>query len=412
MNVDRNTSNIQCVFLKFYSSPHKNDGAYFSRKQYVRSFKKEINTFRSFIFMFYTILFPLSSFCSWFNVFKYLTVRSVGALLTALFIGLLWGAPFIRFLKKKQRNGQPIRLDGPKSHLAKTGTPTMGGILILGSTLASVLLWSDLFNPFNLLSIFIMLTFGAIGAYDDWIKLSTGQSNGLKSRWKFSVQVFLSLIITAIILKLTPIELYKSITIPFFKNFTIYLGEFYFIWGICVIAGTSNAVNLTDGLDGLAIMPSIYVAGSFALISYLVGHIQFSNYLYIYYIPQVGELTVFLAALVGGSLGFLWFNAPPAKIFMGDTGSLSIGAILGSIAMMTHHELVLCIVGGLFVIESISVILQVLVFKLGHGKRIFLMAPIHHHFEKKGWPESTITIRFWIISIILALIGLCTLKLR
>lgn len=288
----------------------------------------------------------------------------------------------------------------------------MGGVLILGATLVSALLWCDLLNPFVHLAVFVMLAFGAIGAYDDWKKLSEGRSAGLPARWKFLLQGGVALIVTALILRLTPPELYAQITIPFFKNLLVPLGWGYFLWGILVIAGTSNAVNLTDGLDGLAIMPSIYVAGSFALISYLVGHVQFSNYLYIHHIPQAGELTVFLAALVGGSLGFLWFNAPPAKVFMGDTGSLSMGAVLGSIAMMTHHELVLAISGGLFVIETLSVIIQVSVFRLSHGKRVFLMTPIHHHFEKKGWPESTVTIRFWILSLVLALIGLTTLKLR
>ncbi|MDR2464283.1 MAG: phospho-N-acetylmuramoyl-pentapeptide-transferase [Holosporales bacterium] len=362
--------------------------------------------------MFYTFLYPLSAYYSYFNVFKYLSVRSIGALLTALCIGLFIGDKFISFLKHKQQNGQPIRLYVTESHLSKTGTPTMGGLLILLSTIISVILWCDLANAFVLLSIFVLISFGAIGAYDDWIKISTGCPNGLKSRLKFAMQVILSLIVGFIVSKLTPSELYLSITIPFFKNFVIYLGFLYFVWSILVITGSSNAVNLTDGLDGLAIMPAIYVAGSFAFISYLVGHTQFSNYLYIHYIPKAGELTVLLAALVGGSLGFLWFNAPPAKIFMGDTGSLAIGAVLGSTAMITHHELVLCIVGGLFVVEAISVIIQVLVFKVGNGRRVFLMAPIHHHFEKKGWPESTITIRFWILSVVLAIIGLSTLKFR
>ncbi|MDR1907311.1 MAG: phospho-N-acetylmuramoyl-pentapeptide-transferase, partial [Holosporales bacterium] len=271
--------------------------------------------------MFYTFLYPLSPVCSFFNVFKYLSVRSIGALLTALLIGLLCGMPVINFLKKKQKNGQPIRSDGPESHLAKSGTTTMGGLLILGSTIISVLLWCDLKNAFIWLSIFVLLTFGAIGAYDDWLKLSTGKSNGLKAKWKLLAQVVSSLVVVAVISKLTPPELYLSVTIPFFKNLVIYFGWAYFIWGVFVIAGASNAVNLTDGLDGLAIMPAIYVAGSFAFISYLVGNAKFANYLYIHSIPQAGELTVFLAALVGGSLGFLWFNAPPAKIFMGDTGS-------------------------------------------------------------------------------------------
>jgi phospho-N-acetylmuramoyl-pentapeptide-transferase len=363
--------------------------------------------------MFYNLLYPLSNYFQWFNVFKYLTVRTSGAILTSLFIVLFFGSAVINFLKKKQKNGQPIREYGPQSHFSKAGTPTMGGILILSSTLFSVFLWADLTNFFILLASFVLISFGCIGAYDDWKKLSTGKSNGMKSRWKFATQSLISIIVTFCILKLTPSELYCKVTIPFFKNLVIYIGFIYFIWGICVITGTSNAVNLTDGLDGLAIVPVIYVSVSFLLISYLVGHANFSKYLYVHYVPNVGELTVFLGAMIGGCLGFLWFNAPPAKIFMGDSGSLSIGAVLGSVAMMVHQELVLCIVGGLFVLEAVSVILQVFVFKFTKGKkRLFLMAPIHHHFEKKGWPESTITIRFWIIATILALLGLTTLKLR
>lgn len=362
--------------------------------------------------MFYALAAPLSSLYSGFNIFRYLTVRSFGALLTALSLSLLFGEKVIRWLKRHQGSGQPIRADGPQQHLAKKGTPTMGGLLILGTTLAGVLLWGDLRNPFIHLSLAVMISFGLIGAYDDWIKLSTGRPNGLKSRWKMVLQSGLAVMTTLFVVRLTPSDLAMQITLPFFKNVTISLGLLYYLWGLCVIAGTSNAVNLTDGLDGLAIMPSIYVAGTFALISYLVGHAQFSHYLYIPFIPGTGELMVFLSALVGGSLGFLWFNAPPAKIFMGDTGSLSVGAVLGAIAMMVHHELILCIAGGLFVVEAVSVIIQVAVFRLGHGRRIFLMAPIHHHFEKKGWPESTVTIRFWILSLVLALIGLSTLKLR
>ncbi|MDR1208321.1 MAG: phospho-N-acetylmuramoyl-pentapeptide-transferase [Holosporales bacterium] len=362
--------------------------------------------------MFYTFLVPLSSSYPLFNIFKYLSVRSIGALLTALIIGLFCGMPLIRFLKRHEKNGQPIRTDGPASHFSKSGTTTMGGILILGATIISTLLWCDLKNEFILLSIFVLLAFGCIGGYDDWKKLSTGKPNGLKARWKLALQSGVSLVIVGIISEMTPPELHFSVTIPFFKNLIVYLGWGYFIWGICVIAGASNAVNLTDGLDGLAIMPAIYVAGSFALISYLVGNAKFANYLYIHSVPKAGELTVFLAALVGGSLAFLWFNAPPAKVFMGDTGSLAIGGILGAVSMMVHHELVLTIVGGLFVMEAVSVILQVMFFRFGNGKRIFLMAPIHHHFEQKGWAEPTITVRFWIVSFILALLGLSTLKLR
>lgn len=361
--------------------------------------------------MFYNILYPLSAHFPWFNIFKYLTIRTAGALLTSLILCLIFGQPFIKYLKTKQKKGQPIRNDGPATHFAKSGTPTMGGLLILGSTILSVLLWSDMTNKFILLSVFVLIAFGLIGWLDDWKKLSRMNSKGIQAKTKFSLQVMFAMVTIFFITKLSPSELYLGVTVPLFKDCVIYLGLFYFIWGICVITGTSNAVNLTDGLDGLAIVPSIFVAATFVVISYLVGHAYFSHYLYIHHVPNAGELTVFLGAMIGGGLGFLWFNAPPAKIFMGDTGSLSIGATLGSIALMTHHEMVLCIVGGLFVIEAVSVILQVISFKIWK-KRIFLMAPIHHHFEKKGWAESTITIRFWIISAILALVGLSTLKLR
>jgi phospho-N-acetylmuramoyl-pentapeptide-transferase len=361
----------------------------------------------------YNFLYQLSEYFSFFNVFKYLTVRTSGALLTSLLIVLFSGEKVIRALKAKQKRGQPIRSDGPESHLAKAGTPTMGGILILGSTIISSIFWANLTSPFVLLFLFIIVGFGLIGAYDDLKKLSQGDSKGMQARWKFAAQGTLSVLVALALLQLTPSELHYRVAIPFFKNLTVYIGWFYFLWGICVITGTSNAVNLTDGLDGLAIVPVMYVASSFLLISYLVGHSNFSDYLYIHHIPGAGELTVPLGALIGGCLGFLWFNAPPAKIFMGDSGSLSIGATLGGVSMMVHHELVLCIVGGLFVVEAVSVILQVAIFKCTKGrKRIFLMAPIHHHFEKKGWPESTITIRFWIIATILALLGLTTLKLR
>ncbi|GHS90893.1 phospho-N-acetylmuramoyl-pentapeptide-transferase [Alphaproteobacteria bacterium] len=362
--------------------------------------------------MLYFLAGLLRAHFSYFNVFQYITVRIASALLTALFVGLFCGGPFIRFLKRQQKNGQPIRSCAPQTHLAKSGTPTMGGILILGSTLTGVLLWSSLANPFVGISLFALIAFGLLGFYDDWVKLSAETSNGLSARWKLAVQAALSLLITVVIIYLTPEDLALRVPIPFFKHFSLFLGIFYFLWGFLVITGTSNAVNLTDGLDGLAIMPAIYVAGCFVLISYLVGHMHFSNYLYIPYIPQSSELAVFLGALIGGSLAFLWFNAPPAKVFMGDTGSLSIGAVLGTVALLTHHELVLAIVGGVFVLEAGSVLLQIFFFKISHGRRIFLMAPIHHHFEKKGWPEATVTIRFWIISLILALLGLSTLKFR
>ncbi len=346
------------------------------------------------------------------NVFRYITFRTGGAVLTALLISFLLGPFLIKNLKKFQSIGQPIRDDGPTSHLIKKkGTPTMGGLLILFAFLCSTILWSKLDN----ILVWIILTtstfFGLIGLYDDWLKVKRKSTRGLRGKYKLILQILIALIAVFLINQQFPINYAGTVSLPFFKELVIDLGIFYLPFGILVIVGSSNAVNLTDGLDGLAIVPVMIACLSFALISYLVGNINFSNYLQITYVPGVGELAVLAGALIGAGLGFLWFNAPPAMVFMGDTGSLSLGAFLGSTALAVRHEIVLIIIGGLFVLETVSVIIQVISFKLT-GKRIFKMAPLHHHFEQKGWEESTIVIRFWIIAVILALIGLSSLKLR
>ncbi len=347
-----------------------------------------------------------------FNVFRYITFRTGGAILTALIISFLLGPILIQSLKKFQSIGQPIRDDGPSGHLIKKkGTPTMGGLLILFAFLCSTILWSKLDNILVWIILITSTFFGLIGLYDDWLKVKRKSTKGLKGKYKLMLQILASLIAVYLINLQFPINYTNTISLPFVKDFIIDLGIFYLPFGILVIVGSSNAVNLTDGLDGLAIVPVMIACLSFALISYLVGNINFSNYLQITYVPGVGELAVLAGALVGAGLGFLWFNAPPAMVFMGDTGSLSLGAFLGSTALAVRHEIVLIIIGGLFVLETISVIIQVVSFKLT-GRRIFKMAPLHHHFEQKGWEESTIVIRFWIIAVILALIGLSSLKLR
>ena len=321
------------------------------------------------------------------------------------------GTPFIRYFSYKQIHN-PIRKDGPKEHIIKKiGTPTMGGLLILLGLFSGIFLWGDLLNPFNWFLIFILLSYGALGAYDDLKKIKTKSSAGISSKVKITLQVILALIGISILSYLAdPVDL-KNLYVPFFKDIIINLGWFFVPFYLFVIVGSSNAVNLTDGLDGLATVPVILVAACFAFISYVTGNVVFSEYLQIPYIEGVGEVAIFCGCIIGSCLGFLWFNAPPAKIFMGDTGSLALGGSLGAVSIITKHEIVLAITGGLFVFEAFSVIVQVISFKLT-GKRIFKMAPIHHHFEKKGWHESTVVIRFWIISIILAMIGLATLKLR
>ena len=362
--------------------------------------------------MLFYLLFPLADRFQAFNLFRYLTFRSGGAVVTALLISFVCGPSIIAWLRSKQAEGQPIRLDGPESHLVrKKGTPTMGGFLILLALAVSTLLWADLTNGYIWVTLFVTVGFGAIGFFDDYQKLTKRSSKGLSSRGKLVAQIVISGIAAVAIVMLTHGSLGTSLAVPFFKNVLIDLGWLFVPLAILVMTGASNAVNLTDGLDGLAIVPSMIAAGCFALISYLVGNLVFANYLQIHHVPGAGELCVFCAAMVGSALGFLWFNSPPAMVFMGDTGSLSIGGALGVIAVITKHELVLAIVGGLFVLETISVIVQVTSFKLT-GKRVFRMAPLHHHFEKKGWQEPTIVIRFWIIASILAIAGLSTLKLR
>ena len=349
---------------------------------------------------------------SGFNLFNYITFRAGGATLTSLFFSLIFGNQIIKKLKSIQPHGQPIRPDGPKEHIIKkSGTPTMGGILILSSILFSVLIWADLNNAFIWIILFVFLSFGGLGFIDDYLKISSNVSKGLSPYIRIILQILIAFFVVLAIKKILPQEYGTILTFPFLKNFFIDLGIFFIPFGIFIIIGSSNAVNLTDGLDGLAIVPVMIAGFSFAIISYVVGNLVFSNYLQIQHIAGCGELSIICGALVGASLGFLWFNAPPAMVFMGDTGSLSMGSILGTLAIIVKHEIVLAIIGGLFVFETISVIVQVLSYKLT-GKRVFQMAPLHHHFEKKGWAESTIVIRFWIIAFVLALIGLATLKIR
>jgi len=361
--------------------------------------------------MFYNLLVPLADSFAPFNVFRYITFRSGGAVMTALLIAFLFGETVIGWLKSKQPE-PPIRADTPERHaLTKKGTPTMGGVLILLSLGISTLLWADLRNGYVWAVLTVTLGFGAVGFYDDYLKLTKKNSKGLAGRWKLVFQTLISLLATAWIVYLTREPLSTQIAIPFFKDLLLDFGLFFFPFAIFVMVGSSNAVNLTDGLDGLAIVPVMIAAGCFAAFAYVAGNAIFANYLLIHHVPGAGELAVVCAAIVGASLGFLWFNAPPAMVFMGDTGSLSMGGALGAVAVVTKNEFTLAIVGGLFVVEAVSVIVQVASFKLT-GKRIFLMAPLHHHFEKMGWAEPTIVIRFWIIASILALAGLATLKLR
>ena len=346
------------------------------------------------------------------NLFNYISFRTIGALLTALIISFIFGPSIISLLKKTQKKGQPIRIDGPKNHIIfKAGTPTMGGLLILLAFSISTILWARLDNQYIWVVLGVAILFGVIGLLDDWLKVSRMNSNGLKSYQKIIPQLLIAFFAAWIILENTPENLQNTLSIPFLKDSILFLGILYIPFTILVIVGSSNAVNLTDGLDGLAIVPVMIAAGSLAVIAYLVGNINFSNYLQLNYVPGVGEITVLLGAIIGSGLGFLWFNAPPAMVFMGDTGSLSLGGVIGVTASASRHELVLVIIGGLFVLETVSVIVQILSFKLT-GKRIFRMAPLHHHFEQKGWAESTIVIRFWIIAVILALVGISSLKLR
>jgi len=322
------------------------------------------------------------------------------------------GGPFINYLKSSTYFNQPIRSDGPLSHIIKkAGTPTFGGVLIIFSSILTSLLWADIKNIYVLISLFSILSFSLIGFFDDYLKIKYSNSSGFKAKYKFILQIAFSLMIVYLINISTDEDIRNILHLPFYKNLIFDLGIFYIFFGVIVVVGSSNAVNLTDGLDGLATVPVILVALTFVLIAYLVGNIIFSNYLKLSYIKETGELCIVLGSIIGACLGFLWFNAPPAKIFMGDTGSLALGAFLGTVSLITKHEIALMIAGGVFVLEASSVIIQVVSFKL-FGKRVFRMAPLHHHFEKKGWEESTIVIRFWIISVILALLALSTLKLR
>ncbi|MGY6703569.1 phospho-N-acetylmuramoyl-pentapeptide-transferase [Roseinatronobacter sp.] len=347
-----------------------------------------------------------------FNLFRFITVRAGAAFFTALIFGFVFGKPLINMLKRRQSNGQPIREDGPESHLlTKTGTPTMGGLLILSALTVSTLLWARLDNPYVWIVLLVTVAFGAIGFADDLAKVSKGNVKGVPGRVRLGLGILIGLLASAAAMYVHPDELQGQLAVPVFKEVLLSMGWFFIPFGAFVIVGAANSVNLTDGLDGLAIMPVMIAATTLGVIAYAVGRVDFTAYLDVHYVPGVGELLVFTAALAGGGLGFLWYNAPPAAVFMGDTGSLSLGGALGAIAVSIKHEIVLAIVGGIFVVETLSVIIQVLYYKRT-GKRVFLMAPIHHHFEKKGWAEPQIVIRFWIIALVLALIGLATLKVR
>lgn len=346
-----------------------------------------------------------------FNLFRYITVRAGGAFVTALIFGFLFGRPLIDLLRRKQGKGQPIRDDGPQSHLSKAGTPTMGGLLILSALMVSTLLWARLDNPFVWIVILVTLAFGLIGFADDYAKVTKQNTKGVSGKVRMGLGLLIAALAAYAAAQFHPTELTNQLAFPFFKDTLLNLGIFFVPFGMIVIVGAANAVNLTDGLDGLAIMPVMIAGGTLGIIAYAVGRVDFTQYLDVHYVPGTSELLIFAAALFGGGLGFLWYNAPPAAVFMGDTGSLALGGALGAIAVCTKHEIVLAIVGGLFVVEALSVIIQVLYYKRTK-KRIFLMAPIHHHFEKKGWAEPQIVIRFWIISLILAMIGLATLKVR
>lgn len=358
--------------------------------------------------MFYNLLAPLADQVPLFNLFNYLTFRTGGAVLTSLLICFIFGPGIIRWLKVRQKKGQPIREDGPEGHLlTKAGTPTMGGFMILLGLGCSTLLWADLTNRFVWVCLMVTLGYGTIGFLDDYLKVTKASSAGVSGRMKLLLQTLLAVVAAWLIAQSNG----TGLALPFLKDFLLDLGIFYIAFAAFIIVGFSNAVNLTDGLDGLATMPVIIACAAFALIAYLVGNAVFSEYLQISYVRGAGELTIFTGAIIGACLGFLWFNAPPAMVFMGDTGSLALGGALGSVAAVTRHEIVLLIIGGLFVLETVSVIVQVASFKMT-GRRVFRMAPLHHHYEKKGWAEPTIVIRFWIIAVILAMVGLSTLKLR
>jgi phospho-N-acetylmuramoyl-pentapeptide-transferase len=345
------------------------------------------------------------------NVFRYITFRTGGAIMTALLFVFLFGPAIIDLLRVKQGKGQPIREDGPQTHFAKKGTPTMGGLMILSGVTVSTLMWANWANAYVWIVLLVTLSYGAIGCYDDYLKVTRSGTGGVPGRVRLTAEIAVGALAAWLVMRIGTPGFSSSLTVPFFKNVIVPLGALFVVLGTLVIAGAGNAVNLTDGLDGLAIVPVMIAAATFGLIAYLSGNANFARYLQIHHVQGAGELAIICGALIGAGLGFLWFNAPPAMIFMGDTGSLALGGALGAIAVATKHEIVLAIVGGLFVLETFSVIIQVASFKLT-GKRVFRMAPLHHHFEQKGWQESTVVVRFWIVSVVLALIGLATLKLR
>lgn len=362
--------------------------------------------------MFYYLATRFADDVSALNVFKYLTTRTGGAVITALLFIFIFGPKIISLLKMKQGRGQPIRLDGPQRHIVeKQGTPTMGGLMILSGIFVSTVLWADLSNLYVWAVLFVTIGFGAIGFYDDFLKVTRASVQGFSSKIRLLAEFLVAGVAVGCFMWIGEQPLSQSLALPFFKDTLIYFGPFFVIVGLLVIVGAGNAVNITDGLDGLAIVPVMIASGSYALIAYLVGNFVFSRYLGLHFVAGTGELAIICGAIVGAGLGFLWFNAPPAMIFMGDTGSLALGGALGAIAVAVKHEIVLAVIGGLFVLETVSVIVQVASFKMT-GKRVFAMAPLHHHFEQKGWKEPTIVIRFWIIAFVLALIGLSTLKLR
>ncbi|MBZ0163060.1 MAG: phospho-N-acetylmuramoyl-pentapeptide-transferase [Notoacmeibacter sp.] len=360
--------------------------------------------------MFYYLV-DLSEQISVFNVFRYITFRTGGALITSAVIVFLFGPAIIRSLRVRQGKGQPIRADGPQTHFKKAGTPTMGGLMILSGIIVSSLLWANLGNVYVWCVLLVTLAFGTIGFYDDYQKVTKQSDRGFSGKARLAAEFLIAGIACWVIARAGQQPFSTSLTFPFFKDLIVNLGIMFVPFAAFIVVGAGNAVNLTDGLDGLATVPVMIAAASFAGIAYLSGNAVFADYLQIHFVPGTGELAVLLGAVIGAGLGFLWFNAPPAAIFMGDTGSLALGGLIGTVAVATKHEIVLGIIGGLFVLEALSVIIQVASFKLT-GKRVFLMAPIHHHFEKLGWTESQVVIRFWIIAVILALIGLSTLKLR
>jgi len=346
------------------------------------------------------------------NVFRYITFRTGGAVITALLFVFLFGPSIIDRLRLLQGKGQPIRSDGPKSHIiSKAGTPTMGGLMILAGMLVSTLLWANPTNPYVWVVLWVTLSFGLVGFYDDYLKVTKQAHNEFPGRTRIIIEALIAAVACLALVELGRVPFSTSLVFPFFKELVVDFGWFFVLFATFIIVGAGNAVNLTDGLDGLAIVPVMVAAASFGMIAYLSGNTLFADYLQIHYVAGTGELSVLCGALLGASLGFLWFNAPPASIFMGDTGSLALGGMIGAIAVATKHEIVLAVIGGLFVLEAVSVIVQVVSFKLT-GKRVFKMAPIHHHFEQLGWTEPQIVIRFWIVSVVLALAGLSTLKLR